>query len=270
MFNMRGESERFYLDLGWGQVHGRHAGASANPAIVFIHQSPLSSASYEPVIPLLASHGKYAVALDTPGFGMSDAADSNWSISDYAREFWRAVDELGLSKIDIVGQHTGATIGVEAYLQQPARVNNLVLQGLPFYDAAERAEKKRSWAPGYTFARDGSHLVGIWNRVFELYPEESLERADRQVLEYLSTGPDYATAYRGVFNYDIDVAALQSAPICFLMGDADLLNRMREKIQKEFPLAPYQVITDTTDFSALEKPQDYVSLLLESLESESA
>jgi pimeloyl-ACP methyl ester carboxylesterase len=266
MFNMRGESERFYLNLGWGQVHGRHAGTPGKPAIVFIHQSPLSSASYEPVIPLLASQGKYAVALDTPGFGMSDLADSNWSIFDYAREFWCAVDELGLSKIDIVGQHTGAVIGVEAYLQQPGRVNHLVLQGLPFYDDAERAEKKLSWAPGYVLARDGSHLVGIWNRIFEIYPQESLERADRQVLEYLSTGPDYGTAYRGVFNYDIDVAALQNAPLRFLMGDGDLLNRMQEKIRKEFPAAPYRVIPETTDFSALEKPQEFVSLLLESLE----
>lgn len=270
MHNMHGASERFYVGLPFGQVHGRRAGSPADPPIIFLHQSPVSSATFEAVLPLLATQGRYAIALDTPGFGMSDLVDPDWSMGDLGRALWDTVDALGLGTIDIVGQHTGATIAVEAHLQQPDRVRTLTLQGLPFYSDAERAEKKRTWAPGYTPVKDGSHLLKVWNRIFELYPSISLEHADRQVLEYLSIGPDYATAYRAVFNYDIDLEVLRRAPLRFLMGDGDLLNRMRATIEKEFSEAAYRVVPETTDFAALENPNAFVSLLLEGMSKDDA
>ncbi|MBW3602950.1 MAG: alpha/beta hydrolase, partial [Actinobacteria bacterium] len=118
------------LQLPWGQVHLRRAGDDG-PVVVLVHQSPLSSRTYAPALPHLAGAGLVAVAVDTPGFGSSARPPADWSIPEYAAALWQVVDRLGLGTVALLGQHTGATISVEAALQRPSQSDRLILQGLP-------------------------------------------------------------------------------------------------------------------------------------------
>ena len=60
---------RGYVKTSNGLVHYRQAG-EGGPAIVFYHEAPLSSAIYEPAMPLLGRSFR-AFAFDTPGHGFS-------------------------------------------------------------------------------------------------------------------------------------------------------------------------------------------------------
>lgn len=262
-FNLQGACTRIYVPVPWGQVHARVAGNKNDPAVVLIHQSPLSSATYEPILESVADQGFYVVALDTPGYGMSDAAPAGWEIAEYGEAVWPVIDELGLQRVALLGQHTGALIALEAYRQRPEAVTKLIFQGLPYYDEEEKAAKLASWAPGYTPKADGSHLLDIWERIYMLYPEETVPRANRQVLEYLAVGPDYGVAYRPVFRYQVDDELVRSAPTAFLMGEGDLLNRMAALMQERFPQAPYLTVANGTDFAQLEEPAEFTRLLVE-------
>lgn len=253
----RGVARRGYVDVPWGQVHYREAGEAGAPVLLIVHQSPLSSATYDAALAPLAAHGLRVVAVDTPGFGMSDPTPRPWSIPDYAQALWQAADALGLSDVYLLGQHTGAVIAAEAALRAPERVHRLVLQGLPLYDERERAQKKASYAPGYTPARDGAHLRVIWERVYGLYPRLTPDEANRQVAEYLLTGPDYATAYRAVFDHVVDTEALAKLPTVLLHGDADLLDRMTPAVRAALPHAPLVTIPGGTDFVADEQPEAF-------------
>ncbi|MDQ7905738.1 alpha/beta fold hydrolase [Phytohabitans sp. ZYX-F-186] len=255
--NARGAARRGYVDVPWGQVHYREAGEAGAPVLLIAHQSPLSSATYDPALAPLAARGLRVVAVDTPGFGMSDPPPRPWSIPEYADGLWRAADALGLSDVYLLGQHTGAVIAAEAALQAPDRVRRLVLQGLPLYDERERAEKKASYAPGYTPGRDGEHLRVIWDRVYGLYPRLTPEEAGRQVVEYLLTGPDYATAYRAVFDHVVDTEALAKVPTVLLHGDADLVHRFSPVVRAALPHAPLVTIPGGTDFVAGEQPEAF-------------
>ncbi|MEV0777158.1 Ohr family peroxiredoxin [Streptomyces sp. NPDC050428] len=259
--HLRGSARRDYVTLPWGRVHYRHAGDQDAPVVLMLHQSPLSSATYEPALAPLAARGVRAVAVDTPGFGMSDAAPGPWSIPEYARAVWQIADAIGLDSVHLLGQHTGATVAAEAALQQRQRVRGLVFQGIPLYSDEERAEKSSSYAPGYTPADDGGHLRVIWDRVRWLYPTIGAESASRQVAEYLSVGPDYAVAYRAVFAHRLDTAALAGIPTLLLHGGDDVLNRMNKEVQAAFPDAPLTVIPGGTDFVAEEQPEEFASAL---------
>jgi pimeloyl-ACP methyl ester carboxylesterase len=261
MSGMKGGSVRGYVDVPWGQLHYRAAGDVGAPAVLMLHQSPLSSATYEPVLPLLAASGVRAVALDTPGYGMSDAPPQPWSIPEYAQAVWTFADAAGLDQVVLLGQHTGAVIAAEAARQTPGRVSGVVFQGIPLYSAEERAEKMRSWAPGYTPAADGSHLAKVWGRIHDLYPDIGLESADRQVVEYLSVGPDYAPAYRAVFGHEVDTAALASLPVLLLHGDRDLVARMNDVVTAAFPHATLTEIPGGTDFAHEEQPEPFAAAL---------
>ncbi|SDE69545.1 Pimeloyl-ACP methyl ester carboxylesterase [Blastococcus fimeti] len=261
MTGLKGRSTRGYVSVPWGQAHYRVAGDDGAPTVLLLHQSPLSSATYEPVLPLLAARGVRAVAVDTPGYGMSDAPPSVWSIPEYAHAAWTFADALGLDRVTLLGQHTGAVVAAEAARRAPGRVAGLVFQGLPLYSDDERAEKMRSWAPGYSPAEDGSHLAQVWGRIHDLYPDIGLESADRQVVEYLSVGADYAPAYRAVFGHEVDTAALASVPTLLLHGDRDLVARMDEVVTAAFPHARLHHVRGGTDFAHEEFPEAFAEEL---------
>lgn len=258
---MKGASTRGYVAVPWGQLHYRAAGDARAPTVLLLHQSPLSSATYEAVLPLLAAAGVRAVAVDTPGYGMSDAPPAEWDIPDYASAVWAFADAAGLDRVVLLGQHTGAVIAAEAARQAPDRVTGVVFQGIPLYSAEERAEKMRSWAPGYTPAADGSHLAAVWGRIHDLYPDLGLESADRQVVEYLSVGPDYAPAYRAVFRHETDTAVLAGVPVLLLHGDRDLVARMDDVVTAAFPHATLTHVPGGTDFAHEEYPEVFAKEL---------
>lgn len=257
MRSMGGTAARGYVDLPWGQVHYRHGGDPGSPTVLALHQSPLSSATFEAVIGPLAARGLRVVAPDTPGFGMSDPTPSAWGIPEYAAAAWAFADGLGLGRVHLLGQHTGAVIAAEAALQHPERVEGVVLQGLPLYDAAERAEKRRSYAPPYRPDPDGGHVQVIRDRIRGLYPRLGVAETDRQVIEYLSTGPDYATAYRAVFDHEVDTARLDGFPVLLLHGADDLVDRMTATVTAALPHAELVTIPGGTDFVADEQPETF-------------
>jgi pimeloyl-ACP methyl ester carboxylesterase len=261
LHTMKGPSTRGYVRLPWGQAHYRLAGAAGAPTVLMLHQSPLSSATYEPVLPLLAARGVRAVALDTAGYGMSDAPPTPWTIPEYAHAVWAFADAVGLERVVLLGQHTGAVVAAEAARQAPERIAGLVFQGLPLYSTEERAEKMRSWAPGYTPAADGSHLLKVWGRIHDLYPDIGPESADREVLEYLSVGPDYAPAYRAVFGHEVDTAALAGMPTLLLHGDRDLVARMNAVVTAALPHARLHELPGGTDFAHEEFPEAFAEEL---------
>ncbi len=256
MRDLRGGSDRSYVRTAWGQVHVRQAGDPLAPALLMLHQSPLSSATFEVVLKPLADNGIHSVAIDTPGFGMSDPTPSPWSIPQYADGVWQVADALGLNEVTLLGQHTGAVVACEAAVQQRSRVAGLILQGLPLYSRAEREEKMRSYAPGYMPDIDGSHLPVIWQRVRGLYPELPVDECSRQVLEYLATGPDYATAYRAVFEHEVDAEALRDVPVALVHGDRDLVDRFTEVVTAALPWAELEIVPGT-DFAPDEHPAEF-------------
>jgi len=261
MTGLTGSSTRGYAAVPWGQAHYRTSGDADAPTALLLHQSPLSSATYEPVLPLLAARGIRAIAVDTAGYGLTDAPPSVWTIPDYARAAWAFADALGLGRVVLLGQHTGAVIAAEAARQAPERTAGLVFQGLPLYSGEERAEKMRSWAPGYTPAADGSHLAHVWGRIHDLYPDIALESADRQVVEYLSVGPDYGPGYRAVFGHQVDVAALAGLPTLLLHGERDLVARMDDVVTAALPHARLHRVPGGTDFAHEEFPEEFADEL---------
>src|SRR5436190_19442620 len=108
-----------YLKVPWGQVHFRTVDAPAKlPVLLLLHQSPLSSETYEPLLPHLASWCR-PFALDTPGYGGSSPAPQGWEVADYAAAVWACADALGTEKPMLLGRATGAVFALEASLAKP-------------------------------------------------------------------------------------------------------------------------------------------------------
>jgi haloalkane dehalogenase len=257
-------SDRAILDLPWGQVHVRSAGDRGAPLLLMLHQSPLSSRNYDAVLPLLAAEGKVrAVAVDTPGFGLSDPPAGDWPVEDYANAFWAIADRLSDgTQLNLFGRATGAVFAFAMACARPAAVRRLVLHGLPVYSAAEKADRLRAFAPPWTASADGSHLDWIWRRIQGEYPGLEPVLSTRFVADYLAAGPDFAAGYRAIWRYRLDPAALpEDLPVLLLGGSRDRIYFMHERAVRLLPRAEAFWLEGATDFVAEQDPELFTAAL---------
>ena len=109
-------------------VRGDHT--SCTDQLLLLHQSPLTSETYEALLPHLASWCR-PFALDTPGYGGSSPAPASWKVADYAAAVWACADALGAWKVMLFGRATGSVFALEAALAKPERTHGLMLYGYP-------------------------------------------------------------------------------------------------------------------------------------------
>jgi pimeloyl-ACP methyl ester carboxylesterase len=129
--------KRGYADTAWGQVHYRIATPKIPQSewktpLVFFHQSPLSSLEYGPLIAEMG-RDRLVLAPDTPGQGGSDAPPREASIEEYAAILVEALKGLGFGPqkpFDLLGNHTGTSLAMEAALLEPKMVRQIVMTGM--------------------------------------------------------------------------------------------------------------------------------------------
>lgn len=195
-------TRRFYLDGRWGQVHVDEAGTGA--PLLLLHQSPLSGAMFAPAMPLLAAAGLRALALDTPGFGASDAPPAPASIAEHADALLPLLDAMGLAKVHILGHHTGASIAAAFAARHPHRVDRLILNGVALLSTEERA-----FFATFRFAplvprADGGHLVDAWQQRLQATPGwTDIAAMHRHVATMLANPDRYFWAFDAVFAHDL-------------------------------------------------------------------
>ncbi|MDQ3721441.1 MAG: alpha/beta fold hydrolase [Actinomycetota bacterium] len=106
-----------YVDIGEGE---------GNP-VVFVHGLGGQWQNFLENIPRVAQEHR-VMALDLPGFGQSEMpAGGEISIQAYGRVVDGFCDALGLERVELVGNSMGGFIAAEVTIQNPDRVERLVL-----------------------------------------------------------------------------------------------------------------------------------------------
>lgn len=253
--------------MEWGQVHYRTAGSG--PTLVLTHKTYFSSRSFLRVMPLLAPYFRVIVP-DTPGQGESDNPPTQWSIPQYASALFEVLDALKVDKFYLVGNSTGAAIACEAAVICPARIEKLVLFGMPRWkDEAARSALRQIplfYGP-LEVKEDGSHYTDNWQRMksrWEGYPEECFE-IDFQ--EAMSRTPRTYEGIEAVLSYDeASRLPLISVPTLLLWADADtMFVPFIEDTARLVPHATTKVLHSTA-LMYLRDPESYAATLLEYLE----
>ena len=116
------EIERAFARIREGQVHLRRAvpnvGEQHKP-LVLLHSSPVASGSLVPLMQALGTR-RPLIAPDTLGNGDSAPPDKDDpDIAYFADAMIRLLDALGLERIDLYGDRTGALIASEIAIAKP-------------------------------------------------------------------------------------------------------------------------------------------------------
>ncbi len=266
---MRITHRKAYADGPFGQLHYMQAG-SGEP-LLMIHQSPDSMIQFEPVMDLLAEAGLRAIAVDIPGYGMSDTPDHPPSIAAYAQIVPALLDALGIERTHLLGHHTGALIATEAALQCPARIQRLILNGpLPLTDE-ERAYFKeamsveKTWAPKW----DGSHLVEQWSFRYNAQAKwDNLAAFHTHFVHGLLAGDTVWYAHDAVFDYRHEDALPKiKQPTLILTNTGDAIHAQAKRAHELRPDFTYTELEGGTIDVIDELPEAWAHAVVDFLRS---
>lgn len=194
--------ERRFVTTRLGRIHVAMAGSGF--PVLLLHQTPRSWDEYRDVLPLLGRDFR-AIAMDTLGFGDSDAPAGEPSIELWAEGAFALLDALEAPRAALVGHHTGAAIAVEMAASMPARVSALVLSACPFVDAERRARHHGARVIDDVKARtDGAHLTELWERRQPFYPADDIDLLHRFMIDALRAGEMAAEGHRVVNRYRME------------------------------------------------------------------
>ncbi|MEM0986556.1 MAG: alpha/beta fold hydrolase [Pseudomonadota bacterium] len=201
--HIRQKIRKAYVDGPFGQVHLRIAGTptdSGPPPLICLHQSPKCGLEFEAFM-AAASETRQVIAPDYPGYGMSDPppAEEEATIPNYARAMWATIDALGLTTVDLFGNHTGAKVAAEMATQQTARVHAIAMVSAAILTDAEREMFKDMFTP---IPLDDAHtrLTTSWARIHARRgPGQTLEMLDRSLFMNMTGGEAYEWGHVAAF-----------------------------------------------------------------------
>ena len=97
-----------------------------NATLLFLHGWGGSSSSWDLNIAELSNHFD-CIAVDLPGFGVSDKPQLTWGVADYASFIKSFAEKLELNKFVIVGKSFGGRVGIYYASKWPETLKNLIL-----------------------------------------------------------------------------------------------------------------------------------------------
>jgi pimeloyl-ACP methyl ester carboxylesterase len=262
------------VDAPTGQVHYRTMG-DGEP-LLLLHQSPSSSRQFEAALPLLAAAGIRAIAMDTPGYGLSDIPAGPPTITVYASVIPALLDQLGVERTAILGHHTGVDTACEFAVTHPDRVSKLILNGVPLFTEDERADflAKHDHAP-IALEPDGSHFAKAWQAGIAATPgyetiggygPGALEAVTRGVANRFGSPAERAVRWYGhhaAFTYDLlpRLRAIQQPALLLTNTGEDLYEHTR-RAREVRPEYPYVELEGGTHHIVDEQPQAWTAAVV--------
>ncbi len=254
-----------YASTPMGQVSYRDIGPrDAKVPLLLIHQAWMSMVEFAQIQDELAAIGYRSIAVDTPGYGMSDPVPMGTTIPQLADNLVPVLDALKINKAIVVGHHTGSLIAVAFAARHPERVTALVLHGNP---AFTKAESEAALAqPDYdrTPMADGTHLSKFFTYPVAGDPDPNtpskLRNRTWMLLSMFMMGPDIG--HWAVYHYDMDpdLKAVR-APALILTDSHDMIHYMDDRLAKQRPDFKYEVFSDGTGMQMMSEPKRWAQMV---------
>lgn len=257
------KSGKGYVSAPMGQLHYRDIGPrDAKPALILLHQSPMSMIQWAEVQNALAEMGVRVITVDTPGYGLSDPPTKQPSIKDYGDNLVALLDTLKLDKVIIGGHHTGAHVAASFTANHQDRVVALVMHGAAAMNAAEAdAYLSNPNRKPRTPLADGSHLSRGFN---PNKPEREAILIGKtwNTLNGYMQGPDIG--HWAAFHYDMmeDIPKIK-VPVLLLTDTADPVNKMDKRLSAARPDFKYVEFSQGDLLEFMAEPKRWAQIFVD-------
>ncbi len=110
-------------------------GKPNSPAIVFVHGYGSAGLIWLPLMKTLEEAGYYCLAMDLPGFGLSDKYAGNYDTGYIADQVAEIMQKKGIDRADIVAHSWGSSVTLALALRHPKKVRRIVINAGWVYNA---------------------------------------------------------------------------------------------------------------------------------------
>lgn len=230
-----------YADTPEGQVHYRSVDGPGMP-IVLLHRTPASSGSFERMLALMSGRRR-AIAFDTPGFGQSFQPAGSPATTDYGRWFLAALDALEIGSVHICAHHTGTHFAAEMAVAAPTRIRSLLLSGVIYASAYERARMRAGIGAAKPIISDGSHFVEMWRLMKLITPPYDPKLVQSETIGAIQAIAGRGQAFDAIYHQDFaSVIARVVCPVRIAQAADDPLGSMLSKIAAVHPSVTIEIL----------------------------
>ncbi len=254
---------KFYFDGPMGQVHIGELGEGL--PLVLLHQTAWSSRQFKNAMPHLAQRGIRCIAVDTPGFGLSDGPEQPPTVYDYADSLAAVLEALGLDQPMVLGHHTGASIATAFAASYPGMVERLFLHGVPIYTPEEREQQLSRPHFDQTPKTDGSHLTERWAVADKASRQKVTPTAIHwSLVQFFWAGPKEWFGHHAAFTYDLetDFKAL-TMPTTVISNSGDVLHGKMPYLEELRPDFTYVSLEGGTFHIVFEEAERWAAAVAE-------
>ncbi|MHB9880633.1 alpha/beta fold hydrolase [Pacificimonas sp. ICDLI1SI03] len=254
-----------YADTPMGQVHYRLVGPEDGRVIVLLHQTPWSMIQFADIQACLAAQGVRSLAIDTPGYGMSDRPPGEPSLAEYADNILPVLDTVGIDRAVFAGHHTGAGIAVAFAAAHPTRTGGLLLHGIPLYSEEERRTRLAKDHSRRELSTDGSHFSDYFASIRDYIggaPGTAVTATWSTIAWYLAGEADIA--HNAVFTAPTETALRAvTAPVLILSDEQDSLAANDRRAATLQPSFRFQQFSDGYSHSLMLDPARWARIAAE-------
>jgi pimeloyl-ACP methyl ester carboxylesterase len=257
-------SYRAYVDGRWGQIHVRVAGPENGPTVVLVHKMVWSSIEFSKAQPWLAARGIRSMAVDLPGYGLSDSPEKQPSADDYADDLIPILDHFKVKKAVMVGANTGATLVAAFALRHADRTTAVVMDGPPVFEGEKLKEFLAEPEFDRTAKPDAATLIGRWNEVAALGKNGGLTDEAIQIglLQFFQAGPHYLYGHQAIFSYPLKPALGQiKTPVMLITYPGDQLRAMSVAAKQAHPAFTLKEISWTGMTADYQSPKEWADAI---------
>lgn len=253
--------EHRFIDLDGARIH--YVDEGAGETLLLLHGNPSWSFLYRKIIASLEGDFR-CVALDYPGYGMSDApAGYGFTPREHSILLEHFVDRLGLRDLTIMVQDWGGPIGLGLAGRRPELVRRLIIGNTFAWPLdGERRIRVFSWVMGGPIGRS---LTSLFNFVPRFFFRRGLaQKPDPQVLAlYLAPWRERARRVAAVIaprqliaaspylrEVEAGLAKLADRPALIVWGTKDFAFRdaERARFERSFPRHRTVLLNDSSHF----------------------
>ena len=119
-------AESRHLTIRANGIRQHYIEAGSGPPVVLLHGFPETSFAWRHQIPVLAERFR-VIAPDLRGYGETDKPAHGYDKRTMARDVLSLLDELGISRIALVGHDRGARVATRFAKDHPHRLDRLVV-----------------------------------------------------------------------------------------------------------------------------------------------
>ena len=261
------------IDLDSGlTIHYSDLNPNGIPVVLLLHGLGATGDSWQLQFPALIDAGYRVLAPDMRGFGKSTYPGGVNNSLVMAKDMVALMDNLVIRSAHIIGISMGGTVALQMILNQPSRVDTLVLTNT---FAKLRPRKLSLWF-FYAVRLALIHIFGITKQAdfvaSRLFPEPDKAYLGKvfkdQVIQSNLAG--YRSTMRSYAKFDLSeqIESIR-VPTLIITGERDTIvpPEMQIDLANQIPNAKHTFIPNAGHAVCVEKPDEYNRVILDFLQA---